>query len=92
MINIQRMMKDIKKLTEETSMTVVEMEEMILIASINNQITNATNITQMVEDLWYLIQDNMNNRMFQIQRMLANELDRYKEKDNKYVKDNIQEI
>ena len=92
MINIQRMMKDMKKLTEETSMTVVEMEEMILIASINNQITNATNITQMVEDLWYLIQDNMNNRMFQIQRMLANELDRYKEKDNKYVKDNIQEI
>jgi len=30
--------------------------------------------------------------MFQIQRMLANELDYYKEKSNKYVDNNIQEI
>ena len=34
----------------------------------------------------------MNERAFQIQRMLANELDRYKGKDNKYVEENIQEI
>ena len=30
--------------------------------------------------------------MFQIQRRLANELDRYKEKGNQYVEENIQEI
>jgi len=75
MIDVQRIMKDMKKLTEETSTTVAEMDGMILTASINNRTTNATNITQMAEDLRYLIQSNMNNRAFQIQRMLANELD-----------------
>ena len=34
----------------------------------------------------------MNNRVFQIQRMLANELDRYKGKENRYVEENIREI
>jgi len=51
MIDIQRVMKDMKKLAEETSMTVTEMEGTILTASINNWTTNATNITQMAEDL-----------------------------------------
>ena len=82
MIDIQRMMKDMKKIVEETSMTVMEMEGTILMASINNRTTNAMNITQMVEDLRYLIQSDMDNRAFQIQRMLANKLDRYKGKGN----------
>ena len=34
----------------------------------------------------------MDERAFQIQRMLADELDQYKGKDNKYVEDNIKEI
>jgi len=34
----------------------------------------------------------MDKRAFQIQRMLANELDQYKEKENKYVDENIWEI
>jgi len=34
----------------------------------------------------------LTERAFQIQRILANELDHYKEKDNRYVNDNIQEI
>ena len=34
----------------------------------------------------------MDERAFQIQRMLADKLDQYKGKDNKYVKDNIKEI
>ena len=66
MINVQRMMMDMKKLAEETNMTVVEMEGKILIASIDNRTTNAMNITQMVEDLQYLIQSNIDNRVFQI--------------------------
>ncbi len=81
-----------KKLAKETSTTVMEIGGTILMASINNQTTNATNITQMAEDLRYLIQSNMDNRAFQIQRMLADELDRYKGKDNRYVEENIQEI
>jgi len=34
----------------------------------------------------------MDKRAFQIQRMLANKLDRYKEKRNNYVNENIREI
>ena len=34
----------------------------------------------------------MENQTYQIQRMLANELDAYKRKSNKYVDDNIEEI
>ena len=45
----------------------------------------------MVEDLWYQIQSDMENKVFQIQWMLANELDQYKEKENQYVDENIQE-
>ena len=51
MINVQGMMKDMKKIAEETSATVTEMEGTIITASINNRATNATNITQMAEDL-----------------------------------------
>ena len=34
----------------------------------------------------------MDDRVFQIQRILANELDKYKERGNRYVEENIQEI
>ena len=89
MIDIQRVMKDVKKLAEETSMTVAEIERMILTASINNRTTNAINITQMAEDLCYLIQSDIDNRAFQIQRMLSDELNQYKERGNRYVEENI---
>ena len=51
MIDVQRMLKDIKKIAEETSTTVTEMEGTILTASINNQTMNTTNITQITKDL-----------------------------------------
>ena len=92
MIDIQRMLKDMKKIAEETSMTVMEMEGTILTASINNWTMNAMNITQIAEDLRYLIQSDMDNRALQVQRMLANELDQYKGKGNSYVEENIREI
>ena len=59
MIDVQRIMKDMKKMAEETSMIVMEMEGTILIANINNWTTNAMNITQMADDLQYLIQSDM---------------------------------
>ena len=92
MIDIQRVMKDMKKLAEEADTTVVEMEGVILTASIDNCTTNATNITQMAEDLCYLIQSNMDDRVFQVQRRLADDLNQYKGKGNSYVDANIQEI
>ena len=45
MIDVQRTMKDIKKLVEEASTTITELEETILMASINHRATNAMNIT-----------------------------------------------
>ena len=51
MIDVQRMLKDMKKIAEEMSTTVAEMEGTILSASINNRTMNATNITQITEDL-----------------------------------------
>ena len=45
MIDIQKTMKDMKKLAEEAGTTVAEMEGVILTASIDNHTTNATNIT-----------------------------------------------
>ena len=45
MIDVQRMLKDMKKIAEETSTTVTEMEGTILLASINNCTINAMNIT-----------------------------------------------
>ena len=51
MIDVQRMLKDMKKIAEETSITVAEMERTILSASTNNQTINATNLTQIADDL-----------------------------------------
>ena len=66
------------KIVEETNTTVTEMEGIILKASINNQTINITNILGISEDLQYLIQSNMEDWVFQIQRMLADELDVYR--------------
>ena len=91
-INVQGIVKDMKKIVEETNTTITEIERTILMASINNQTVNTTNIMQISEDLRYLVQSNINEQAFQIQRMLANELDHYKERGNRYMDDNIQEI
>jgi len=61
MIDVQRMLKDMKKIAEEMSTTVAEMKGTILSASTNNRTINATNITQIAEDLRYLIQSDMND-------------------------------
>ena len=92
MIDMQKQIKDMMKIVAETNTTITEIEDLILKASINNWVINAMNITGMLEDLWYLIQNNMENWVFQIQWMLADKLDVYKERRNRYVDDNIQEI
>ena len=80
------------KIAEETNMMIIEMKGIIMKPSINNWTMNATNILRISEDLQYLIQRNMKDWAYQIQRMLANELDVYKEQGNQYIDDNIQEI
>jgi len=43
-IDIQRMVKNIKKMAEEVNTMITEVEEPVLAASINNGIINVTNI------------------------------------------------
>ena len=92
MIDVQKQIKEMMKIAAETNTTMTEMEDSILTASINNWTVNTTNILEMSEDLQYLIQSNMENQVFQVQRMLADELDAYKGQGNKYIDENVQEI
>jgi len=92
MIDVQRAIKDMKKVAEEAGTTIAELEGTILMTSINNRTMNATDITQIAEDIRYLLQSDMDDRAFQIQRRLADKLDRYKGKGNEYVEANIKEI
>jgi len=92
MIDVQRQVKDMIKIAEETNTTITEIERVILKTSIYNQMMNTTHILGISEDLRNLVQSNMENWVYQIQRCLANELDDYKDKGNKYVNENIKEI
>ena len=91
-IDVQRIIKNIKKLAGEANIVVTKMKEAILWTSINNQTTNATNISGISEDLRFLVQSNVEEWVFQVQRILTDKLDRYKERGNSYVDKNIQEI
>ena len=64
MIDIQGQIQDMMKIARETNMMIIEMEETILKASINNRITNAMNILEISEDLRYLIQSNMEDWVY----------------------------
>ena len=89
MIDMQIMVKDIKKMAEEANTMIMEVEGSVLTASINNRMMNAMNIAQLSEDLQYLVQIDMDEQAFQVQRILANELDQYKERGNSYIDENI---
>ena len=51
MIDVQKIIKDMKKLAEEANTMVTKMKGSILAASINNWTMNATNIVGISEDL-----------------------------------------
>ena len=51
MIDMQKMVKDMKKIAELVDTMITEIEGSILIASINNWTTNAMNILRISEDL-----------------------------------------
>ena len=54
-IDMQRQVKDMIKIAAKANMIITEMEDTILKANINNQVINATNIIEVLEDLRYLI-------------------------------------
>ena len=77
MINVQKQVWDMMKIVEEANTTIIEVKGTILKASINNQTTNTINILEILEDLLYLIQSNMEDHAYQVQCMLVNKLDVY---------------
>ena len=92
MIGVQKIVRDMKKIAEVANTTVMVMEGFILTASITNQTTNLTNILEISENLQSLIQSDIEDWIFQIQRILADKLNRHKGRENSYVDENIQEI
>jgi len=64
MIDVQRMVKDMKRMAEEANTTITKIEGSILMASINNRTMNAMNIFQISEDLRYMVQSNINEQVF----------------------------
>jgi len=74
MIDVQKQVQDMIKIAEEANTTITEMKETILKAIINNQVTNATNILGILEDLQYLVQSNIENWAYQVQCMLVSSL------------------
>ena len=61
MIDVQKQVRDMMKIVAEMNITITEMEDTILKASINNWVINTMNITGVSEDLRYLIQSDMEN-------------------------------
>jgi len=91
-INVQKQVQDIMKLAEKTNTTITEIEGTILKASNNHWTLNAANIFSISEDLQSLVQSNIENRAYQVQRLLADELDKCKERQNMYVDEYIKKI
>jgi len=79
-------------MAEKANTTITEIEGAILMVSINNRTMNTINIAKISEDLRYIVQSDIEERIFQIQRILADELDRYRGRGNSYVNNNIKEI
>ena len=92
MIDIQKQVQNIIKLVEETNTTIMEMKGTILKASNNHWTLNAANIFSISKDLQNLVQSDIENRAYQVQRLLADKLDEYKRRGNNYVDENIKEI
>ena len=92
MADIQCQLQNIIKLVEVANTQLAEIETMILQTSNAYRTQTASNIFSISEDLWDIIQGNMENQVYNIQSLLADELDRYKDKGNSYPDNHIKEI
>ena len=72
--------------------TITEIERTILKASNNHWTLNTANIFSIPEDLWNLVQSDIENRAYHVQILLADELNEYKGRRNNYMNENIKKI
>ena len=92
MLEVQMQLQNIVKLAEEANTQVVEIENTILQASNDYRTQTAGDIFCISEDLWNIIQSNIKNKAYHIQKLLADELDNHKGKENNYMEGYIKEI
>ena len=79
-------------MAQEVNTQVAEIKATILQASFNYKTQTVDNIFSIFEDLWTIIQSDMENQVYCIQTMLVDELDSYKGKGNIYAEEHIKEI
>ena len=85
-------LQNIVKLVEEANVQIAETESTILQASNNFQTQTAGDIFSISEDLQNIVQSDMENQAYHIQKLLADELDNCRGKGNNYVEGHITEI
>ena len=92
MLEIQRKLQDIVKLAKETNIQIAKIKNTILQASDDYWEQTAGDIFCMSEDLWNIIQSDIENKVYHIQKLLVDELDKCKGKENNYMEEHIKEI
>ena len=92
MVNIQLQFQNIIKLAEKANAQIAEIKSTILQASDNYQMQMASDIFSISKDLQNIVQSNMENQVYHIQKLLADELDNCKGKGNDYTERHIKEI
>ena len=75
-------LQNIAKLTEVANTQLAEIKTTILQASSEYRTQIVEDIFNILEDLWNIIQWDIENQAYHIQRLLADELDKCKEKEN----------
>ena len=91
MVDMQMQLQNIMKLAEEANIQITKIKFTILQTSNNYQMQTAGDIFSISEDLQNIIQSDMENQVYHIQKLLADELDNCKEKENNYVEGYIKE-
>ena len=90
--NIQLQLQNIVKLAKVANIQSAEIETIILQASNDYRMQMARDIFSILENLWNIIQGNIENQAHYIQILLADKLDRYKRKGNSQVDNYIKTI
>ena len=91
-VNIQAQLQNIIRLAEEANIQIAEIETTILQASDNYWTQTVRDIFSISEDLQNIVQSDMKNQVYHIQKLLVDELDNCKGKENTYADRHIKEI
>ena len=92
MVNIQLQLQNITKLAKEANAQIAEIESTILKANNNYWMQTVGDIFSISENLQNIVQSNIENQAYHIQRLLVDKLDNCKGKENDYAERHMKEI